>query len=289
MLNQGVFYLTIFSILTGLGGYFVKQTIGINSQQILFYRAVFATLFIFIFVLITKQVKKLSFQLPFNTILMGAVQGLSIYFYYLALTKTTITNATLLVYTAPLFSIILSAIFLKENIRAQSVIGVLISFVGVLIILDPTTIQLGSDHMLGSLFAIFGGLLYSAMAISSKSLSQKTSPLYCAFWQYFIIAVLSVFFAAPFSIRIVLQNSVSLLYLGIAAGGIAFLLYMEGIKQVKGQVIQIVTSLEVLVASLSGVLLLQESVSLQTIVGGICILIGIYIATISTSSPKSTK
>ena len=120
MLNNGVFYLVSFSFLTGFGSYFVKTIQGLNPQQIPFYRAILASLFLFAIALATNKLKELKFIFPINTVIMGLTQGLSIYFYYLALERTTIANAVFLVYTAPIFSIILAAIFLHEKNRKKN-------------------------------------------------------------------------------------------------------------------------------------------------------------------------
>jgi DME family drug/metabolite transporter len=280
MASSGVLLLTTFSLLTGLGGYFVKITHGINSQQILFFRAVLACIFIFGVAVFTKRLKELKFRFPFGTILMGVVEGLSIYFYYLALEKTTIANTTLLVYTAPIFSVILAKIFLREKIERKTVFGILASFVGVVIVSDPAKFSIDSQQMYGSIFALLGGLFYSAMAISSKSLTDKTTPIYSAFWQYFVIMVLSAFFVLPTPFQVFTNNLVSLLYLGLLAGGFAFLLYMEGIKRVKGQIIQVITMMEIVVASLSGYILLKEPLTPNTLLGGAFILFGIFIVSL---------
>ena len=103
------------------------------------------------------------------------------------------------------------------------------------------------------------------MAVSTKSLSEKTTPIYSAFWQYFVIFVMTFFFAVGSGMRPFIANIGPLLYLGWAAGGLAFLLYMEGIKHVQGQLIQIITMLEMLVATFSGVFLLGEKLSLYPI------------------------
>jgi drug/metabolite transporter (DMT)-like permease len=277
MATSGVLLLVTFSLLTGLGGYFVKITHGINPQQILFFRSILACIFLFAVAIATKKVQELKFRLPIGTIVMGTVEGLSIYFYYLALEKTTIANTILLVYTAPIFSIILARIFLKEKVELKTIFGIIASFIGVIIVSDPSKFSLNPQQMYGSIFALLGGFFYSAMAISSKSLTQKTTPLYSAFWQYFVIMILSIFFALPFSVHTFTNNIPSLLFLGWAAGGFAFLLYMEGIKRVKGQVIQIITMLEIIVASLSGYFLLKESLTVQTIVGGAFILLSVFI------------
>lgn len=277
MLNSGVLLLSTFSLLTGFGGYFVKITHGINSQQILFFRSVLACIFLFGVAFFTKKIHELKFRYPFATILMGAVEGLSIYFYYLALEKTTIANTTLLVYTAPIFSVIFAAIFLHEKVEKRTILGILASFIGVIIVSNPAKFSLNPEHMYGSIFALLGGLFYSAMAISSKSVTEKTTPLYAAFWQYFVILILSSFFIFPVSSKLVTNNLISLLYLGIVAGGFAFLLYMNGIKQVKGQIIQVITMLEIVVASLSGFILLKEPIDANAVIGGVFIIIGIFI------------
>ena len=277
MLNSGVFYLILFSLLTGSSGYFVKISQGINAQQILFFRAVLACIFIFLVALVTKRIRELKFRFPFATILMGVTEGLSIYFYYLALAKTTITNTTLLVYTAPIFSVILAAIFLKEKIETKTTWGILASFIGVIIVSNPAQLRLNHGQMLGSICALIGGFLYSAMAISSKSVTEKTTPLYAAFWQFFIIMLLSVGFALPVSVNLIKISVIPLLYVGLAAGGLAFILYMEGIKRVKGQIIQVITTLEIVIASLCGIVLLHEKVTLSTMIGGLFIIASIFI------------
>lgn len=284
MAAGGVLLLASFSLLTGLGGYFVKITHGINSQQILFFRAVLACIFIFAVAVFTKRSQELKFRFPIGTILMGVVEGLSIYFYYLALEKTTIANTTLLVYTAPIFSIIFSKIFLKEKIEKKTILGILASFIGVIIVSDPAKFSIDQKQMYGSIFALLGGFFYSAMAISSKSLTEKTTPLYSAFWQYFVIMVLSAIFVLPTPPQVFTSNLVPLLYLGLVAGGFAFLLYMEGIKRVKGQIIQVITMLEILVASLSGFFLLREPITPNTLLGGAFILSGIFVVSLKNKS-----
>lgn len=277
MFNSGVLNLIFFSFLTGFGSLFVKFIHGLNPQEILFYRALLASIFLIVVAVYYRKQKELVFRFPFATFTMAITQGLSIYFYYLALERTTIANAVLLVYTAPLFSVILSSIFLHEKIEKRTIYAIIFSLLGVLIVSNPSQINLSPTQFYGSLFALIGGFFYAAMAISSKSLTHKTTPLYSAFWQYFIIAICSFFFIFPLNLSKVLPNVPFLLYLGWAAGGFAFLLYMHGIKKVKGQIIQIITVLEIVISSLSGVIFLHEKLELLTVFGGIFILLSVFI------------
>lgn len=277
MFNNGVLYLVFFSFLTGFGSLFVKFIHGLNSQEILFYRALLASVLLIAFAIFSRKLKELVFRFPISTVTMALTQGLSIFFYYLALERTTIANAVLLVYTAPLFSVMLSSLFLHEKIEKRTKFAIIFSFLGVLIVSNPSRINLGPTQFYGSLFALLGGFFYAAMAISSKSLTHKTTPLYSAFWQYFIITICSFFFIFPINFSRVVPNITFLLYLGWAAGGFAFLLYMYGIKKVKGQIIQIITVLEIIISSLSGVVFLHEKLEPLTVVGGIFILFSVFI------------
>ncbi len=276
-MNKGILYLLICSIIFGFGGFFIKMTVGMSSQQMLFSRAVAACIFLFVVALSTGKLKELKIKFPIATIIMGLVEGLSLFFYYRALETTTITNTTLLVYIAPVFSAILSTIFLKEKIEKRTFLGIIVSFIGVVIVSDPTKFSLDSSQMWGSIYALLGGFFYAAMAISSKNVVQKTTPLYATFWKYLVIAMLGAMFALPMETIQITNNIIPILYGGWIAGGIAFLIYMRGISLVKGQIIQVITMFEIVVASLSGILLLGERPTTQTLFGGLFIIGGILI------------
>ena len=276
-MNKGILYLLICSIIFGFGGFFIKMAVGMSSQQMLFSRAVAACIFLFIVALSTGKLKELKIKFPIATIIMGLVEGLSLFFYYRALETTTITNTTLLVYIAPVFSAILSTIFLKEKIEKRTFLGIIVSFIGVVIVSDPTKFSLDSSQMWGSIYALLGGFFYAAMAISSKNVVQKTTPLYATFWKYLVIAMLGAMFALPMETVQITNNIIPILYGGWIAGGIAFLIYMRGISLVKGQIIQVITMFEIVVASLSGILLLGERPTIQTLFGGLFIIGGILI------------
>jgi drug/metabolite transporter (DMT)-like permease len=285
--HVGITYLLAFSIFTGLGTYAVKLTANLNPAQILFSRAVLASLFLFVVAVIGRKLKELKFRMPLLTLIMGTVQGLSIFLFYAALEKTTVTNAVLLTYTAPIFGAILSVIFLREKLEHRTIVAILTSFLGVALVSDLTNFKFGSDQTTGSLLALLGGFFYAAMAISSKSLTQKTTPLYAAFWQYFIIMVLTSFTIFGITAPSITQNILPLVYLGWIAGGIAFLLFMKGASLVKGQIIQIITMTEVVVAGLAATLLLGEPLTQSTIIGGILILSGVAITSFSYQKKPS--
>ncbi|HBV4278044.1 TPA: DMT family transporter, partial [Klebsiella pneumoniae] len=79
------------------------------------------------------------------------------YFNYLALVSISLADATALSYAAPLFTVIMAALLLKERVRFSRWLGVIVGFSGILFMLSA------SLTASGSLFA--GGHLQSGMAL----------------------------------------------------------------------------------------------------------------------------
>ena len=250
----------------------------IDATSITFIRSIIAVSVISLIVLSKNKFKELKLVHPWKTLFVGLFQGLSILLYFLALKNTTVANATFLIYTAPIFSLIFAKLFLKEKIQKESIIGVILAVMGVLFLLDPRTLDFNSAATIGSVFALVSGMLYSAMAITAKPISKEKSGYYLAFWQYLVITLAFIPFIS-FSTTAVMSNLYPLLYIGIFGTGIAFILFMTGVKLVPGQKVFIVTSLEPLVAMIMAILILSEIPTAFTLIGGLFILSGVYIIT----------
>lgn len=88
--------------------------------------------------------------------------------------------ATLLYITTPIIVSILSYFLLKETLTLYKVLGVLLGFLGSLVLFfSNTVIGFSSDNNLFGIFIIFvGAILYSFYLIFSKRLQKKYSPVY---------------------------------------------------------------------------------------------------------------
>ncbi|MBT4022199.1 EamA family transporter [archaeon] len=274
--DKGHLYLIIASFFGGLIGVLVKLTSGINSYNIVMFRSIIALIFISIILIVKKQIHSLKIVKPINTIFMGIFQGLSILFYFMAVFKTNISNAIFLVYSAPVFSMILSYIFLNERIEKKSLLGLVIVMTGILFIADPTNFSFSSQNSLGNIYALLGGFFYAAMAISVKPLMKKVSPYYITFWQYIIMIIMFLPFYNT-SVSTIINNWWQIGIIGVFCTGISHLFFMNGVKKVKGQQIFLVTSLEPFLSSIFAFIILNEIPSSYTLIGGIIIMLGIYI------------
>ncbi|MBR4172865.1 MAG: DMT family transporter, partial [Clostridia bacterium] len=107
-------------VLWGLTGIFVRNLngIGINNFQLAFFRCLFASVLLFISLLI-KDKKQLKIEIKdlwcfFGTGILSVFTFSMAYFY--TLMHSSVSVAVILSYTAPFFVIVLSAIFFREKI-----------------------------------------------------------------------------------------------------------------------------------------------------------------------------
>ena len=218
--HLGIIYLVLFSFTGGLVGVLVNLAQGLDTFSLAFLRGISAVIFLFAVILYRKSFKELKIYMPINTISIGILEGLSILFYFLAVTNTTVSNAIFLVYLAPVYSMILSAIILKEKIQKKSIYGLMLALIGVLLIVDPRKLQ---SIQIGDIYALLAGFFYAAMAIVAKPITKKKSSYYIAFWQYLIITLMFLFFYKP-DVSLIIANWWQILLLGVFCSGIGFLL-----------------------------------------------------------------
>lgn len=271
--SNGLFLLGLFSFVTAFVGIFVKLINGMDVYQIIFIRASLALAFIFFITKTKGKISELRIEKPLLTLFIGIFEGISILAFFLAINLSSVTNAIFLAYSAPIWSVFFSYFFLGEKIEKKTIISVIIAIIGILFIVDPRKLEF--NLQLGNIFALLSGFFYAAMAILAKPMLEKKSGYYVAFWQYFVISVIFGIISR-FNLAGAFDNVPALIGLGIFATGLSAILFMEGIRKVKGQEIFVITSIEPVFASILAFIILGEKISVLGYLGAALILIGIY-------------
>jgi len=187
-----------------------------------------------------------------------------------------VQNAILIVKISPFFVFIFASIMLKERVTRKKIIALVIAFAGLLII-NP--FQAG-PYWLGNLLALCNAVIGGLLVVEMRK-EGKTHGIGDVMW-FFLFATL---FALPlpflYGFSGVVSAAVPLLVLGVVGTGMAFLflnLALERIEAEESSIIAMVT--EPLFAISLAVLLINETINLQTMLGGaILIGAGIYLET----------
>ena len=267
----------------GTLGLFVRN-IPLNSIEISFFRAFIGSLFLTIIIVVNRET--INWKLLRENFLLLSLSGIALGINWAALFQamkyTTISNATLSYYFAPIFIVVLTVIILKEKVTLKNFACIFVSILGLYLILKSgeNGSNSGYNHLKGVAFGLLGAAFYAIVVILNKFV-KKLSSLEVTISQLVISAIVLlpiVFKGGISSIKILDTKAwIFILILGVVHTGIAYLFYFPSIKDVKSQTIAIVSYLDPITAIIVSAIFLNEPMSGMQIVGGSLILISAYI------------
>ena len=244
-----------------------------------------ASIFLFLCLIIQKKLfllKELSLKEYFSTAPVGLLNP---FLYYLVLLKAySILSAQVaqpLNYTWPIMLVLLSVPFLGQKLYIRSLIAIIISFLGVLLISSQgqNILELKIDNKLGIFLATGSSLLWAMFWILNiKNKMDEVLKLFLnfSFSIPFIIIVLLIF-----SKPVIIPNIKGFLpavYVGLFEMGLAFTLWLKALKLSPSN--EKISNLVFISPFLSLIFInifLGEKIFFSTWSGLVFILIGIYI------------
>ena len=188
--------------------------------------------------------------------------------------------AAILMSTTPLSGSILAHLFTKdEKLSYMKSLGVLIGFSGIIFLFFDKVVINSENYIyalitiLGSTFYCIGGLL--TLKLKNKKNENVTTST--TLWSVIFLLPLSLIIETPWESSPTLTSTLSLLYLGVIATGLAWLIRFR-ILTVNGLVFQTqVAYLIPIFGIFFGYFLMDEVITWKVIVSLVVILVGIYI------------
>jgi drug/metabolite transporter (DMT)-like permease len=187
--------------------------------------------------------------------------------------------AAILTSPVPLFAIVLSAIFLHdEPIRVNGVVGLVVGFIGVVIITSRGLSGEGSS-VIGELALLGAAFSYACGAVYSRRNVRGLPPMIPAVFQVtfaaIITGVIALLFEEPWTATPDAQAIFSILWLGILGSGLAYLLVFRLFAAWGATRTTLVAYLIPVWGIVLGYLVLQEPIDAAVIVGTALVIAGI--------------
>jgi drug/metabolite transporter (DMT)-like permease len=212
------------------------------------------------------QLKKMKYPL-----FLGILSLLNTFAYFYAFQNTTIANAVLTHYTAPVVVALLAALFLREKITGKIVLVLVLASAGLWIMLGGFSLR--GIHTAGIVAGLISGLAYAIIVIFLRVYSQDFSPLVLCFFTNIFIAIMLAPFVKDFPVTAIK----SYLFMGIVHSTIAPILYFRGLQSVTANRAAVLGYLEPVCAIIFSILLLNEVPRFQSVVGGVLIIFSGYL------------
>ena len=159
--NTAILEMLVCATLWSIAGIFIKL-IPWNAFVIAGLRSLFAGLV----VLVYMKIRRLRLILNRRTVVAGVCMALLFFCFVGANKLTTAANAIVLQFTAPLFIMVLSVLFLHQKFRRADVLAVVFTMAGISLFFFD---QLTPGHVLGNVVAILSGLFMALMYMNLGS------------------------------------------------------------------------------------------------------------------------
>ncbi|MBI5378843.1 MAG: DMT family transporter [Nitrospirae bacterium] len=197
----------------------------------------------------------------------GIYGGLAVIFYFLSIATGTISHATLLTYSQPVFATLFAWVIYKERAGLGTLLAGVAALVGILLILNPVFDAL----RLSDLYGLLAGLFSGAAIVTIREL-RKTDSSWVIFFYFHLVGLL---LAAPLLLGgMTIPRSAAWLWLGgvvcFSIGGQLVMTYAyKFCTASEGGVIALTT---VILATALGILFLGETPSAHFYLGGTLVL-----------------
>ena len=256
---------------------------GLSPRDIFFYRFLMAYVFIWFFGRGQLLAHHLKDELLF--LLMGFTGG-SLYFIAenTALEITLASNVALLVCIAPIFTIMLSRLFLKSEKHNRYLwLGSLVALTGVAFVAfnGRFILQINS---LGDTLCILAALSWAIYTILLKRLGERYSTLFITRKVFFygVVTLLPLFLNKPLHVdfKLLMKPVVlgNLLFLCIVASLLCYFLWNTVVKKLGAVRVSNYIYIVPLVTLLTSAIVIDETITLIALAGALLILAGVALA-----------
>lgn len=279
----GLIMVIIAGICWGCISLFVKALgeMGFYSFQIMLVRTALAAVFLgFILLVYDKRQLRIS---PKDVWMFAGTGIVSLtffsYCYFSTIVRAGAAIAVILLYTSPIFVMLLSAVFFKENITKKKLTALAFTFGGCVLMTGLAGgIRYDSKAIVMGLMSGFGYALYSIFAGYAL---KKYSPLTVTFYTLLFSAVSTVFLPGLKLSQVVIKlNTKSiLLFVGNAfiCTVVAYVTYTIGLSKMEKSKAAILVTVEPLVGTLIGIFIFKEPVTAIGVVGMLCVFFAVVL------------
>jgi drug/metabolite transporter (DMT)-like permease len=205
--------------------------------------------------------------------------------FFIGLSKTSPIDASIVVTTLPIVSMLLAAIIIKEPITFKKALGVIVGASGALfLILSENADHVGQGNFTGNIIVFCAVISFSLYLNIFKNLIPKYSPFTIMRWM-FLFASIQCF---PFCQGALSELDFSLLtgtvfwrvaYIVFFASFISYLLLAVGQKMLLPTTLSMYNYVQPIIASLVAVFIGLDAIGYEQIVATVLVFVGVYIVT----------
>jgi drug/metabolite transporter (DMT)-like permease len=276
----------ILTIIAGVlwGSSFPAIKIGlkyIDAYMFVFLRFLLASIIMFFALLLYK---KIDFEFGKKKIIwfLGLINGIAYLLQYVGMGFTTASKSSLLVNLSAVWVAILSSFILKERLGNKKTIGVVFGILGIFLITTNLNFSTLSQGMIwGDLLVLSSGIIWSVFIVYNKKFIKDTENTFQFIAWILFITVLPlipfVSFSSNPSLNLPVEAWIAIGYTAILCWIVPTYLWLKGLKYISPLTSTIVLLTEPIFAVIISAFLLNEMLTIVSVIGAISILLAIVL------------
>ena len=245
----------------------------IDTWGLLFYRGAipFVTVLLGMLLIYRMTFFKLLFSMGYPGVIYIATFSLTNITFIISIQNTNVANTLVMIAMAPMISAVLGALFLKENPDNKTWITIFVTFLAAIYIFYDS-IQLG--NFFGDIFGLITATGLAIGAIVVRSAKEKNLVPSAVIGKLFV-AIFAVFFVENFEL---IETDIYIVPLMcILCVAIPFVLVTIAPRFITAAEVNLFFLLETILGPIWVWLIIKEQPSLETIQGGLVIIVAIAI------------
>jgi drug/metabolite transporter (DMT)-like permease len=287
-------YIVTGAALWGMIGIFVTYLyeIGFTPTQVVAIRAISAMFFLLMFALI-KNPQALKINISDSKYFIGTgIFSIVLFNWCLfhAIQETSISIASILLYTAPAFVTIFSRVLFKEFLTPRKVLSLITTLIGCSFVIGILPNSNESMTLYGVMLGLGSGVFYALYSIFGKFALVKYDTLTVTVYTFIFAAAAVTPFSGLWTVLPLFRSLEVWLYilgLGFLSTMLAYTLYTKGLNFIESSRASIIATVEPVVATIVGILLFNEKLSFWQYFGILLVILAVFI--VQETTKESAK
>jgi len=251
----------------------------VPAISISFWRMFIAAMILWIYSILKKQGKIKSNRNLRKIILAGILLGIHFALFFQAIKMTKIANATFLGTLAPIFTLFLEVVFLKRKFNKYILFGLLLSFIGAIIILSHN-FDLSQQYTIGNFLAVICSLCLGISFIIAEKVRQYENTIIYTRTLY-LTASITLFIISIITnsdlIGFTNNDYMGLVFLGIVPTIIGHNVIYYSVKYVSPTIVSAFPLGEPVIATILAFFIFGQSIGLNIYLGGFVTFVGLFL------------
>ena len=255
------------------GGLIVKSFEGATLWQILFWRSIFFSIAVVIFLLIThkKNIFNSFYKSGFPGLIGGLILSLGYCGYVFAMYNTTVANTNFIIQTQTIFLAVFGYIFLKEKISKLTLFSIILAFIGIMLMVGNS---LSPGQTSGNIAAFIMPISFATLILIVRKFPDiDMIPM------QFVAGIGAIIIGYLFSTKLIISSHD--IFLGFLAGffqvGLGFIFITIGARSTPSALVGIIMLTEAVLGPLWAWLFANENPPLVVLFGGTIIISAVFL------------